>query len=194
MNMHQAVNAIPRTRAPAHRHVTPARSGLPLVWVIYVTDRYNYYSKNCCLSWQPPLGLAGIRQKYAWEAVHFNLDSSLEWLQPVVSGTEEFCYDELGGANVAVQTTIHFAWDAPPFHALNQTDFNYISDGEDPDPTRGLSRVNVGNGNGRNVRYTFCSVGFIRPHLYTGCRNEFRQPRWQPFFNHFFFPQSFLCV
>lgn len=196
MRIESVVSNIQRTRAPQHRHVFRGRTNAPLVWVAQITDRKNYYGKNCCPAYQPPRGSpAGIRQKYNWKALHLNMTSDTPWLQPPLRVDGQFCaVEDQWPSSVTIDTShpeVPGA-DAESFYALNQTDFYYHPDIEGS-PT-GLRRIDVGGGgNGRNVRFTFMSVGYIDPNIRRGCDEEPRQKRWQPFFNHYFFPFSSPC-
>lgn len=170
-----------------------------LIWIADFEDReyFNYYGKNCCPAWQPPLGVAGVRNKYDWKAETFALSADYPWLSNELGRDAEFCVVETGKLRPnqdSIQESNSMG--APPFHALNQTEFYYLSDG-DPVSTDGINRLNnpLGGSAQSFIRgFVIMSVGFFDFSLWAECRNELRSSEWRPFFNAYQLPKTSPCL
>lgn len=175
----------------------------PLCWVAALRDKRNWYSKNCCLAWQPPIDQSGVRQWYNWEGLHGGTagsDPGIRWRYEVLATCyavddwpNTFAVDFTGGPEINVA-------DFGGQFALNAAEFDYYV-GSDDGVSPGMNRVvNPGD----NSQYggtwddnewllTIMSYGFIKDRLSDRCDAEPRPDRWGPFFHRYTFALPDLC-
>lgn len=158
---------------------------------------FNYYGKNCCPAYQPPFGVAGVRNKYDWQAETFQLSASYSWIQNGLERDDQFCVVESGSLRPnqdSIQESNSMG--APPFHALNQTEFYFLADG-DPVETDGINRLAnplQGSASRFQANRAIMSIGFFDYSIWDECRNELRSQEWRPFFNGYHLPKTVPCL
>lgn len=166
------------------------------VWVSEITNRSEYYVKDCCLDWTgaPP---RQVIQWYEWKALHNSqLNGDLPGHRPVYQGTDtpipslEVCGLLINGANQ--ECFVHNGnWEvsgggggflvAGGFNALNVSEFGYT-------PTKSRACLPDNSGlNSVSKLPVVMGIAMMRPRLFDVCQYEPRPDQRIPFYHSYFF-------
>lgn len=187
---------------PAQRFTAPP--GMPSVWIAQLLDRFNYYSKNCCSQWQPPVGQGGIIQRYAWRAIRGPWTSDQPILTPDFQevsdpgAADDGCFQARtwpDGYEIVRHTAPPSTWPGRPVFwgsnlcAVNLSEFDYsLKQGRIMIQNSGCGPSGASFNEVARCRandIVAMTWGVVRDRLWPLCPEEPRPDLWVPVFSRF---------